>query len=971
MLGARRDPQSGKNERSVRIEKIVASVMDQEDAGASIDDTEIEQRYAELMPELGEYLRTARAIHAVAEKARQEPVPSGPVEDRAAQIKDDLEWLGESLAGFEILERIDYGGQGAVYRAVQKAPNRIVAVKVLLNGPLSSPRQRHRFAREVDLISKLRHPNIVTLFESGAVRGRPFFAMEYVDGLPIDDYMLLDCPPVGECVRLFSKVCQAVSHAHQRGIIHRDLKPGNILVDEDDEPHILDFGLAKSIEDAYGADDEPSLSITGQVFGTLPYLSPEQARGSHDEIDVRSDIYTLGVILYRLLTGAFPYPVEGDREAVRANILTREPPSLRRKMSDPNFDFRLTSGTISDDLERIVLKALAKDKSRRYQSAVAFADDLNRYLAGDAVEAKADSSLYILKKTIRKYRVHTTIAAAFLVILGLSSVFVTAQWMRARAERDNARQIALLAHSTLDEVVREFEDSIRPLAGGMEVRDRLLKKMAVKLDLLRPLVESDASMAGVLAALREKQGDVAYAQGRHIEAAEHYQASLQVNRRLAQTEGADGDSRDALLLKVARAHRKLGLASTDSEAHFEEAIALAEEVVRRHPDGATARLELCEARINYAQHLFDAGRYERTAPLIDAVVALAESVTESESADRAWNKLLVAAYSLRGRNQLELGDGDSAVASLEASIGLLESLIDQRPSDVGLRHKLLEADGRLGIIHRDARRFDQAKNHLEKAITTGEYLRMVEPTVTIWKADLCSVHHQFSRLLQHAGDLEGAESHCEAAVQLAEELIQTERDNPEWLRILAFSKMRRGWLRFETDQLKPASADFEAALDIRKDLVQREPENAALKDDLAMTLDWLGKCSRRRKRAKNALTYYKKAYEIRQQLYKAQPDLPERALNLVLSQTKLATWHLDRRTPQADQAASELLQEARRSLLALRDADKLAGHERRHTASMDVIDRNLELIASREQECVKADEGRGVPNERLSDLHQP
>ena len=643
MIRDHRDSQAGDDERSAQIAKIVDAIIRQGNGGESIDDAEIVQRHPELMPDLGERLRTARAIHAAAMQAKQE-VPSSDSDDgRAAPFGDDLALLGEALDGFEIVERLDHGGQGVVYKAIQKATRRTVAIKVLLDGPLASDRQRHRFEREVNLVSRLQHPNIVTLYESGLVRGRQYFAMEYVEGHPISDHVLFHRPPVEDVVRLFVKVCRAISSAHQHGIIHRDLKPGNILVDLDGEPHVLDFGLAKCLDDVEGAGEGPSISLTGQVAGTLAYLSPEQADGSGGDVDVRSDIYALGLILYRLLTGALPYSIDGEPSVVRDRIISQTPQRLQVAMQDPDAGIRPTSGPIGDDLERIILKALAKEKSRRYQSADALADDLDRYLAGEAVEAKADSSLYLLRKTIRRYRVHSIFAAVILILLIVSSVLVTSLWWRARTEslraqteRDNARQVAMLAHATLDDVINEFETSIRTLAGGAQVRDRLLGRMAVKLEQLRPLVESDVALEDVAARLREKQGDIAAAMGRRAEAAEHYRACLQIARQRAglraettAAEHADptadedarwnvgvagGDSVRVLgglpaitsidgaatsaepWLAVARAHRKLAAVVDAADGHYARAIELGSAILRRWPGDADATLELCATR---------------------------------------------------------------------------------------------------------------------------------------------------------------------------------------------------------------------------------------------------------------------------------------------------------------------------------------------------------------------------------------
>ena len=209
---------------------------------------------------------------------------------------------------YEILEQLPPGGQAIVYKATQKATKRIVALKVLLQGPQISLPARYRFEREVDLAASLQHPNIVTIYDSGIAKGQYYFAMQYVDGKPLDEYIQTEKLSQRQTMELFNHICSAVAYAHQRGVMHRDLKPGNILVDEDGQPHILDFGLAKLTDDSEKVSSEATMtSIPGKVIGTLAFMSPEQASAQPDAVDVRTDVYSIGVILYKTLTGEFPY----------------------------------------------------------------------------------------------------------------------------------------------------------------------------------------------------------------------------------------------------------------------------------------------------------------------------------------------------------------------------------------------------------------------------------------------------------------------------------------------------------------------------------------------------------------------------------------------------------------------------------------------------------------------------------------
>lgn len=386
------------------------------------------------------------------------------------------------IEGFEILEEIGRGGMGVVYKAQEKDPPRTVALKVLLEGPFASEASKRRFEREVELAAQLEHPNIVTMLESGIASGRHYFVMQLVDGRRLDEYMVAHDVSIDDKLRLFSKICQAVNYAHQRGIIHRDLKPSNILIDQDGAPKILDFGLAKVVD-----PDEPGagptlLSLTGQVMGTLPYMSPEQATGALRDIDIRTDVYSLGVILYEMLTGEYPYKVVGQMADVLKNIVEAEPkkPSTIRRQ-------------INDEVETIVLKALAKEKERRYQSAEALGRDVGQYLRGEAIDAKRDSGWYVFKKTVRRYKAPVAVVVAFVAVLGAASVVSRIQYSKAeaaRAETAHERDKAIRARNASDKArtdadavtdyLADWLSSVDPEKQGIDVTLREMLDQASK-----------------------------------------------------------------------------------------------------------------------------------------------------------------------------------------------------------------------------------------------------------------------------------------------------------------------------------------------------------------------------------------------------------------------------------------------------------------------------------------------------------
>ena len=351
----------------------------------------------------------------------------------------------ESFAGYQILKELHRGGQGVVYQALQKSTKRKVAIKVMKEGPFASSGDRARFEREVQVLGQLNHPNIVAIHDSGVTAdtgvGRyHYFVMDYISGQPLDVYMASGERSIADTLKLFGKVCEAVNAAHLRGIIHRDLKPGNIRVDANGEPHILDFGLAKV---ASGAGEVSLMTMTGQFVGSLPWASPEQAEGVPTKIDIRTDVYSLGVILYQMLTGKFPYEVIGNMRDVLDRIMKAEPakPSTLRRQ-------------INDEIETIVLKCLSKERERRYQTAGELARDIGHYLEGEPVEAKRDSALYVLRKQMRRYKLPVAVAAAFVLLLagfGIAMSVTAARNAELAARERAAKSDALAERSRADE----------------------------------------------------------------------------------------------------------------------------------------------------------------------------------------------------------------------------------------------------------------------------------------------------------------------------------------------------------------------------------------------------------------------------------------------------------------------------------------------------------------------------------------
>jgi serine/threonine protein kinase/tetratricopeptide (TPR) repeat protein len=719
------------------------------------------------------------------------------------------ECAGTVIGPYKLMEQIGEGGMGVVFVAEQQHPvRRKVAVKLIKPG-MDSREVIARFGAERQALALMAHANIASVFDAGTTEsGRPYFVMELVRGTGITQFCDDNRFSPRERLGLFVDVCQAVQHAHHKGIIHRDLKAANILVTlHDGRPvvKVIDFGVAKAI--GQQLSDRTVYTRYAQMIGTPAYMSPEQAELSGLDVDTRSDIYSLGVLLYELLTGVTPFDKERLKTAsydeIRRIVREEEPPrpskristlvaesltavSARRK-TEPERLSQLCRG----ELDWIVMKALEKDRDRRYQSASAFAADVERYLNDEPVQACPPTATYRLRKFARRYRTALGLVCTFVALVALAAA--VSAWLavratlaerqalaerdRAQQEKDRAETSYKLARGALDEVVK-LEDDPRFRRGSLEdVRRALLHaEAAFYQNFVRqrgddPQFQSER--VGAFLRLAEVTSSLA---SKEV-AIQNAQQALVVSQDLA-GQYADVPEYRADLARshdiLARLYQETGRYK-EAEASSLSAVAISERLVSAHPASAHFKSQLA------TQHFHRCGLFQEVGRSKDAEAAGRHAVAISEqlAADHPG----VARYQADlARDLLALQDvfrnsgrHNEAEATLKQGIAIGERLSGEHPEVTEYQTHLARGHHELGVVYMDLRRYDKAEASYRKSIAIVERMVRDHPSVALYQADLAANYANLGIAYMERGRSGEADECLRKALDLRKRLT---RDNP-------------------------------------------------------------------------------------------------------------------------------------------------------------------------------------------------
>jgi non-specific serine/threonine protein kinase/serine/threonine-protein kinase len=664
-----------------------------------------------------------------------------------------VEAAGSLIGRYKLLQKIGEGGMGEVWLAEQREPiRRRVAVKLIRSG-MNRREVNARFESERQALAMMDHPAIAKVLDGGATQqGDPYFVMEYVAGLPITEYCDTHKLTTAERLELFASVCEGVQHAHQKAIIHRDLKPSNILVAEVDGramPKIIDFGVAKALSQKL--TDGTMFTRVGTLVGTPEYMSPEQALSSGEDIDTRTDVYSLGIVFYELLAGAPPIDLRHltlDELLRRLRDVEPSKPSTKiraQSQADSTETARLRrtaplalAKQLRGDLDSIALRALEKDRSRRYASASDFSADIRRYLRGEPVLAVPHSAAYRARKFVRRHWAGVLAASLALAgVLGGAGIAVN----EARIARHRFEQVRNLANRFLF----DFDKEIAPIPGTVKAREMIVSTALQYLDSLRKDASGDPQLQWELASAYAKVADV---QGSPYspslnhpkDAIASSEKGLALARALAERGRLTQDQIPELVLMLRTLQAIL-----DGVGEFSYAEKIGQEQVARSAGLSVLQRDSSVGMLGYTYML--SGNLEKARQLFEQSVQLSRQLITSDPSQA--NRLHLAS-SLRqlGTLQGKLARLEEARSALQESLALYRQYVRERPENANARRNLGIDLDTLAIVTGSAY-YPSLERAAEAQAYYAELLGMLEAQMKADPKDR-SIQHDLGAVMERA-----------------------------------------------------------------------------------------------------------------------------------------------------------------------------------------------------------------------------
>lgn len=816
-------------------------------------------------------------------------------------FKDDEEHrfndaqIGQTLDGYTIRSLIAEGGMGEVYLAHDEELNFDVAIKIVRGG-FGRKDLIRRFHAERRILAQLKHPNIAKIFKGGTTKnGLPYLVMEYIDGHSITAFADENKLSTRARLELFRKVCAAVAYAHQHLVIHLDIKPSNVLVTAEGEPKLLDFGIAKLLDPTRATDQ----TLTYARAMTPEYASPEQIKG--EALTTATDVYSLGLLLYELLTGHRPYRLKNRRPDEVAQIICRQEPerpsvavsrveesSLEEGKPPVQLTHESTSErrdgtperlrhTLRGDLDNIVLMALRKEPERRYVSIGQFSEDIRKHLAGLPVIAHKDTFSYRANKFIRRHKIG--VAAATLVLLSLIGGIVATTWQahvarqeRARSERrfNDVRRIA-------NSFMFEIHDSLVDLPGSLATRQLLVKRALEYLDSLVQEADTDRALQSELAVAYNKIGVLSFNVEKSLES--HLKATA-INEALVKAEPNNKIYREQLADSynhVAGIMKDKGDTASALD-YYRKAVGISEALVAGEPSKLSYLAQLRDLDDEFGLVLATSGDVAGALDKHRQAFTLAEQLATFNPSDTNDRRERVSAYLFIGKDLMDQGEYAAALETDKRALALCEALIATDPANRQYQIVLWATHRRLGETLAKMETTPDALRHYRQALGIIESLIAADPTDTGFGHYLSISHLAVGQTLAQLGETGKALDNYRRAIEISERLLANDPSRAETRFDLARIYAETGSLLTTTNKLDEASRYLQRATSLQETLVQTDTQNARAQSDLAdvyfKVAGYDVKCAasatastaKREESLREAKLFYQKSLDIWQQL---------------------------------------------------------------------------------------------------------
>ncbi len=724
---------------------------------------------------------------------------------------------GASFGDYQVIETIAKGGMGIVFKARQRKLNRIVAIKMILAGQFADKTEVDRFYSEAEAAATLSHPNIVAIHEIGEVQGQHFFSMDYIEGHSLTEMVRENPLTPRRAAEFLRTIAETMQFAHDRGIVHRDLKPSNVLVDRQQRPLITDFGLAKHVS------NQSQITISGAIVGTPSYMPPEQAEGKGDQIGPTSDIYSLGAILYELVTGRPPFKAATPFETIR-QVIQDEPLSPR-----------LVNPGVPKDLETICLKCLQKEQSRRYETSQNLADELGRFLRGEPINARPINRLARFWRLCRRYPVTSSAIALALLLLVMTAVVSTTLSIttaRALTQAEHDFRQAMAAVNDLFTTVSE--DTLLNQPGMQPLRKDLLEKALTYYEGFLAQRKNDPRVQDELGSAYFRVGLITEALESPDKALDAYETARQMQTSLLEARPGDAARLEALgntlnaLGTVRVKQKKYEPARTE----YRSAIRVRTRLAATDPANSEFQRVLANTYMNLGLVEFNAGNLPAARLQIEQAQKTRQAALARDDRNAKLRRDLGKGYFNLGNLDTADSRTSDAIGNFEAATAQFEQLVVGNASDLENRKLLALCCSLLGDLLRTDRP-DEARRRYQQASDGLDTLIQQNPDVVDFQTERAGIFMTLTQLEFDAGNGAAVLSNLDQARGILQPLVDRFPRVPRYQQDLAVTLRELAIQEDAAGKQAQAREHLAQAVKMLGELAARYPDEAMYAEQLA------------------------------------------------------------------------------------------------------------------------------------------